>query len=182
MKSKKINNSVNSKENLVVIAKTVKTRGLRGELVADLLTDFPERFDNLERVFAVCEGGEISELELEKFWFQKNRVILKFKDIDSIEAAENLRNCEIGVPETEVVELEEDEFFDWELENCRVETIEGEEIGVVQELMRTGGTEVLIIKGAEKEFLIPFAETICVDVDVENKLIKIDAPEGLLDF
>ncbi len=167
---------------LVTIAKTVKTRGLRGELVADLLTDFPERFDNLTRVFAVCTDAKTTELELEKFWFQKGRVILKFKGIDSIEAAESWRNCAICIPETEAVELETDEFFDWELEDCEVETVEGEKIGKVQELMRTGGTEILVVKGAEKEYLIPFAETICVEVDIEKKLIKIDAPEGLLEF
>ena len=174
-------NSINYME-LVTIAKTVKTRGLRGELVADLLTDFPERFDNLTRVFAVCGNDKTTELELEKFWFQKGRVILKFKDIDSIETAEKWRNCEICIPETEAVELETDEFFDWELEECEVETVEGEKIGKVQELMRTGGTEILVVKGAEKEYLFPFAETICVEVDIENKLIKIDAPEGLLEF
>ncbi|CAN5492524.1 ribosome maturation factor RimM [soil metagenome] len=169
-------------EDLVTIAKTVKARGLRGELVADLLTDFPERFDNLERIFAVCADGKTAELEIEKFWFQKNRVILKFKGIDSIEAAETWRNCDICIPETEAVELEEDEFFDWELEDCQVETLGGEKLGKVQELMRTGGTEILVVKGAEKEYLIPFAETICVEVDVENKLIRVDAPKGLLEF
>ena len=81
-------------EDLITIAKTVKTRGLRGELVADLLTDFPERFDDLEKVFAIDENGKKAELQIEKFWFQNNRVILKFKEIDSIEAAEEWRNCE----------------------------------------------------------------------------------------
>ncbi|MGI8639742.1 MAG: ribosome maturation factor RimM [Pyrinomonadaceae bacterium] len=167
---------------MVAIAKTVKTRGLRGELVADLLTDFPDRFDDLEMVFAVDSNGKASELELEKFWFQKNRVILKFKGVDSIETAETWRNCDICIPEAEAVELEEDEFFDWELEGCEVETLNGEKLGKVQELMRTGGTEILVVKGAEKEYLIPFAETICVAVDIENKLIRVDAPEGLLEF
>ncbi len=155
---------------------------MRGELVAELLTDFPERFSILERVFAVCADGKTSELELEKFWFQKGRVILKFKGVDSIEAAELWRNCDICIPETEAVKLEEDEFFDWELEDCEVETVEGEKLGKIQELMRTGGTEILVVKGAEKEYLIPFAEAICVDVDVENKLIRVNVPDGLLEF
>lgn len=167
---------------LIAIAKLVKTRGLRGELVADILTDFPERFENLIGVFAVEPNGETTELEIEKFWFQKNRIVLKFAGYDSIEAAEKLRDFEICVPETEAVELERDEFFDWQLQNCAVETVEGERIGVVREVMRTGGTEILVVAGEGKEYLIPFAEAICTEVDVENKRIKIDAPEGLLEF
>jgi len=167
---------------LVAIAKLTKSRGIRGEMVGRILTDFPERFDNLEKVFAVYADGKTSELEIEKFWFQKDKIVLKFKGFDTIERAETLRDCEICVPETEAVELEEGEFFDWELEGCAVETLEGEKIGTVRELMRTGGTEILVVKSDEKEYLIPFAETICVSVDVEKKLIKVDAPEGLLEF
>lgn len=169
-------------EELVAIAKTVKPRGLRGELVADVLTDFPERFDNLKTIFAVNAKGERRELEIENFWFQKNRIVFKFAGIDSIEEAETCRGCDICVPESEAVELDEDEFFDWELEDCRIETVEGEHIGSVKEILRTGGTEILVVAGAEKEFLIPFAASVCTEVDVENKLIKIEAPEGLLEF
>lgn len=170
------------REDLVVIARLAKPRGLRGEIVGDLLTDFPERFDNLKSVSIVYPNGKTAEIEIEKFWFQKGRIVLKFAGFDSIEAAETLRNCEICVPESDAVELDTDEFFDWELESCAVETIEGEKLGTVKEVLRTGGTEVLIVAGESKEYMIPFAETICVEVDIENKLIKVDAPEGLLDF
>lgn len=169
-------------EELVAVAKIAKSRGLRGELVADVLTDFPERFDGLKTVIALLPNGTRRELKIERFWFQKGRIVFKFAGFDSIETAETLRGAEVCIPESEAVELEEDEFFDWELEGCEVETLEGEKIGRVKELMRTGGTEILVVAGAEKEYLIPFAETICTEVDVENKLIKIDAPEGLLDF
>ena len=169
-------------DDLVAIAKIAKTRGLRGELIADVLTDFPERFDDLERVFAVGENGKSAELNLEKFWFQNGRVVLKFAGFDTIETAETLRGYEICVPESEAVTLEEGEFFDWELIDCAVETIEGEKIGRVKEVMRTGGTEILVVEGAEKEFLIPFAASVCTEVDIENKLIRVDAPEGLLEF
>ncbi len=53
---------------------------------------------------------------------------------------------------------------------------------MVKEILRTSGTEILIVAGETKEYLIPFAKKICTDVDIENKLIKVDAPEGLLDF
>jgi len=169
-------------EDLVAVAKIVKSRGLRGELVADILTDFPERFEELETVIALLSDGEPRDLEIENFWFQKGRIVFKFAGLGSIVQAETLRNAEICIPESEAVELEADEFFDWELESCEVETVEGLKLGRVKELMRTGGTEILVVEGAAKDYLIPFAETICTEVDVENKLIRIDAPEGLLEF
>ena len=171
-------------EDLVVIARIVKTRGLRGELVADLLTDFPERFEGLTDVTVrPVGGGSGRELKIEKFWFQKGRVILKFAGLDTVEDAEPLRDSDVCIDESEAAELEEDEFFDWQLAGCRVETIGGESIGEVREVMRTGGTELLVVDGeAGREYLIPFAGSICTDVDVENKIIRVDPPEGLLEF
>ncbi len=167
---------------LVTIAKIVRSRGLRGEVVAELLTDFPERFTGRENVAAVLPNGERRELIIERFFFQKDRVVLKFREYDSIERAETLRNSDICVEESDAVELEDDEFFDWELEGCEVETVDGEKLGNVREVMRTGGTEVLLIDGPEKELMIPFAEAICIEVDVKGKRIVVDPPEGLLEF
>ncbi len=127
---------------LVAIAKTIKTRGLRGELVAQILTDFPERFEKTKTVYALKPGVETIKLNLASFWFQKNRVILKFENFDSIEAAETLINSEICISESEAVELDSDEFFDWELQGCKVETVDGKTIGNVREVMRTGGTDI----------------------------------------
>ncbi|CAN5774768.1 ribosome maturation factor RimM [soil metagenome] len=169
-------------DELVVIAKTVRTRGIKGELVAELLTDFPERFEGIEEVTAVMPSGDRRELKIEDFWFQRERIVLKFAGFDSVEAAETLRNTEICVSETETVELDDDEFFDWQLEGCEAETVDGQMIGVVKELMRTGGTEILIVAGDEKEYMIPFAASICVEVDIDNKRIVVDPPEGLLEF
>lgn len=169
-------------EDLVAIAKIVKTRGLKGELAADLLTDFPERFGQLETVTAVRPDGSTLELKIDDHWFQNGRVILRFAGYGSIEAAEALRGAEICVPESEAVELADDEFFDWELQGCRVETLDGVSVGTVSEVLRNGGTEILVVKDGDKDHLIPFAETICPEVDIENKLIRIDPPEGLLEF
>ena len=171
------------KGELVAIAFTVKPRGLRGELTADLLTDFPERFEGLEKVTLVRPNGNRDILKIEEFWFQRDRVVLKFADVDRVETAQLFVNCQVCVPESEAVELEEDEFYDWELAECRVETLDGKALGKVREVMRTGGTEILVVANeAGKDLLVPFAETICVEVDIENKLIKIDPPDGLLEF
>ena len=173
-----------SGEELVAVAKAVRTRGLRGEIVADLLTDFPERFEGLAALIAVAPDGKRLPLALEDHWFQGARVILKFAGYDSIEAASALVGYEFAVPESERVELDEDEFYDWELIGCRVETIAGEHLGTVREVLKTGGVEVLLIENlvAGREHMIPLAETICVEIDIENKLIRVDPPEGLLEF
>jgi len=169
-------------DELVTIAKIAKPRGLKGELVADLLTDFPKRFGGLEDVTAVMPDGSRLELKIEKAWFQNGRIVLKFQGADSIEDAELFRNAEICVAESEAVQLESEEYFDWHLEGCTVEMVDGTQLGKVRELMRTGGTENLVVEGGEKGFLIPFAEAICIEVDVENKRIVVDPPEGLLEF
>jgi len=169
-------------EDLVAIARIAKPHGIRGEVSADVLTDFPERFKNLKTVIALLPNGERRDLKIEDFRFQKNRVLLKFAGFDSMDSADTLRGTEICINESEAVPLEEGEFYDWQLEGCSVETIEGEKLGTVKELMRTGATEILVVAGAEKEFLIPFAEAICTEIDIENKLIRVDAPDGLLDF
>src|SRR5690242_15362967 len=143
-------------EELVAIAKIIKPRGLRGEVVADLLTDFPDRFEGLEKVLTVATDGTRADLEIENFWFQKDRIVLKFVGVDSVEGADELRSLEICVPESEVAELDEDEFFEWQLAGCEVETVEGDVVGTVRELMRTGGTEILVVEKDDREYLIPF--------------------------
>lgn len=169
-------------DDLVAIARIVKARGLKGELASEILTDFPNRFEGLINVTAVLPDARRLDLKIEKFWFQNERIILKFAGYDSIETAEKLRGAEICINETEAVDLSKDEYFDWQLVGCEIRTINGELIGTVREVMRTGGTEILIVAGDLKERLIPFAGTICIEVDIENKVIVIDPPEGLLDF
>ncbi|MGB7922464.1 MAG: ribosome maturation factor RimM [Pyrinomonadaceae bacterium] len=173
-----------SRDDLVAVARAVRVRGLRGELVADLLTDFPERFEGLERLLGVMPGGRMMELALEDHWLQNGRIVLKFAGYDSIEDARALVGCEFAVPESERVELSEDEYYDWELAGCEVESVAGEPLGRVREVLRTGGVEVLVVEKekGEREHLIPLAEEICVEIDVEKKLIRVDAPEGLLEF
>ena len=169
---------------LVTVARVAKPRGVRGEVACELLTDFPERFDGLEELIAVFPGGRRERLTLEGHWLHGDRVVLKLAGFDSPEAAAALAGCMLAVPESEAVELEEGEFYDWQLEGCRAETIEGVSLGTVREVLHTGGeAPVLVIRDeAERENLVPLAESICVEIDVDAKLIRVDAPEGLLEF
>jgi 16S rRNA processing protein RimM len=170
-------------ESLVIIAHATRTRGLKGEVIADLLTDFPERFAGLARLFAVPPNGAPWPIELEHHWFQKGRVVLKFVGFDTIEAAAELVGHDFAVPESESVALTEDEYYDWELEGCRVSLLTGQQVGVVKSVLRTGGVHLLVVANAEqRDALVPMAGSIIASVDTANKLILIDPPEGLLDL
>ncbi len=171
-----------SAEPLIVVARAVKTRGLKGQIVADLLTDFPERFADVSELIAVGPGNKRIAVELEDHWFQKNRVILKLKDFDSIEASSALIGYDFAVPEAERVQLEEGSFYDWELEGCIVNTVAGKQVGTVTGILATGGVPLLEVKDAERDYLVPLVEAIVTEVDIEKKRILIDPPEGLLEL
>lgn len=90
---------------LVVIARAVKPRGLKGEIVAELLTDFPERFEEVEELVLVTPGGERKTGHLENHWFQNDRVILKLAGYNDVETAKELVGFEFAVPEQDRVPL-----------------------------------------------------------------------------
>jgi len=167
---------------LVIIARAVRPRGLKGEIVAELLTDFPDRFDDVEELVLVSPGGERTTKRLEDYWFQNDRVVLKLADYNDVDAAKELVGFEFAVPESERVPLPADHYYDWELEGCTVK-VGAESIGTVKSVLKTGGTEILVVAGEDdKERLIPFADSIVIEVDAERKMIVVDPPEGLLDL
>ena len=167
---------------LVVIARAVRPRGLKGEIVAELLTDFPERFEDVEDLVLVAPDGERKSGRLEEYWFQNNRVILKLADYDDVETAKELIGFQFAVPESERVLLPEDQYYDWELEGCTVK-VGNESIGKVQSVIKTGGAEILQIADENgKEHLVPLVDEIVVEINTAEKLILVDPPEGLLDL
>lgn len=167
---------------LVIIARAVRPRGLKGEIVAELLTDFPDRFEDVEELVLVSPHGERTTRRLEDYWFQNDRVVLKFADTNDVEAAKELAGFEFAVPESERVPLQADHYYDWELEGCTVK-VGAESIGTVKSVLKTGGTDILVVADESgKERLIPFADSIVVKVDAAQKTIVVDPPEGLLDL
>jgi 16S rRNA processing protein RimM len=162
-----MSSSGNSQE-LIFVARTVKTRGLKGELVAELLTDFPERFAQISELTGIGPNGESKLLSLE-----------------SIETAKSLVGYELGLPEDERVQLSAGEFYDWELEGCSVKlSSDGSAVGKVREIMRTGAVELLVVEDEKtrREHFIPMTQSIVVEIDLAEQKIMIDPPEGLLDL
>ena len=88
------------------------------------------------------------------------------------------------MPAADAVELGEDEYYDWQLAACQVVTIEGRELGRVREVLHTGAAPVLLIvdEQSKREHLIPLAASICVEIDIAAKLIRVDPPAGLIEL
>jgi len=169
-------------DDLVVVARVARTRGLRGEVVADLYTDFPGRFEALDSVIAIAPDGSRRSLQIEEHWFHGNRIVFKFATYDSIDEAKDLAGLQLAIPAGERIELPAGMFYEWELAGCRVETLDGKLIGQVREVMHTGGVEILVVAGDGRDFLIPMAHEICVEIDIGGKVVRVDPPEGLLDL
>ena len=171
-------------EPLVVIARAVRTRGLKGEIVAELLTDFPERFESVKELTAIAQSGERRTVVLESYWFHQDRVVLKFADVDTIEAAQQLIDNDFAIPESERVPLPESHYYDYELEGCTVSTTANQELGKVTGVMRTGGVELLAVanKQTGRDYLLPMADSIILEIDPTKKTILVDPPDGLLDL
>ena len=168
---------------LIIVARAVKTRGLKGEIVADLLTDFPERFEGTQQLFAVAPDGQPRVVKLERHWFQKDRIVLKFVGYDNIESAAALVGNDFAVLESERRKLAADQFYDWELEGCEVGTVSGQHLGCVREVLRTGGVEILVVEGDQgHQYMIPMVSSILVGIDIGRKSILIDPLEGLLEL
>lgn len=170
-------------DDLISIARVARPQGIRGEVIADLLTDFPERFASLDEVLVRRAGGEIVTLPLEGARLHKGRILLKFAGYDDMNAAEGLRGVQVCITPDQLVELPEDTWYDFDLVDCVATTTGGERLGLVTEVQRFGAAPLLVVKGpGGREFLIPFARSICVEIDPANKRIVVDPPEGLLDL
>jgi 16S rRNA processing protein RimM len=169
----------------LAIARIVRPQGRKGEVAAEILTDFPARFEKLQSAFLEASGEAPRPVMVEFAWPHKGRMILKFVGIDSLEGAARLRGVHVFVPLEQRVPLPPHHYYLWELRGCRVLWERQErEIGVVADVEPTGGVPVLhVARGDGKsEVLIPLAQDICTRIDPEAKIIAIDPPEDLLEL
>jgi 16S rRNA processing protein RimM len=161
----------------VTVAVLGKTRGIRGELTAFSLSGKPDRFRNLRDVFLFTPSGATRQAEVESSWFHDRTLILKFRGIDSIDDAEPFVGAEVRIPKAERAALEPDEFFQDDLIGCDVvDRRTGESLGCVLAWQDGGGSGLLELSGG---LLIPFARSICVEIDPAARRIAVELPDGL---
>jgi 16S rRNA processing protein RimM len=169
-------------DDLISVARIARPQGHRGEVIADLLTDFPERFARLARVYVKRADGRLLLLDLENSRPHKGRVALKFVGCDSVSGAEELRDARVMVPRDQLVELPEDTYYDFDLIGCEAISVEGQYLGRVEEVLNYGAAPLLVVRDGARELLIPLVLSICVEISTERKRIVVNPPEGLLDL
>jgi 16S rRNA processing protein RimM len=169
-------------KDLVSVARIVKSRGVRGEVAADLLTDFPERFEQLHSISIIGPGKHFEE-SLEEYWFHKNRIILKFAGRDSPEDVRELIGCEVRIPVEDRVDLPADAYYDSELVGCELFQ-RGRPLGRVTDLLKVGDsvTNLVIVDSEGREFMVPFIHEFIRSVAIEQGRIEAELPPGLLDL
>ncbi len=167
-----------SREKLIKIGKITRHHGLKGEVrllyFGNELTDF-----NYKEVY-LKEKGELLSLYIEKFRFHKNFVLVKFKNIDSIDEVEKrLKGRFVYIKEEQLPELEEEEYYWHDLIGCKVFDKEKGYIGKVIDLIDAKSNDVLIVKRGKEETLIPFIDDIILEVDIDNKIINVSLIEAV---
>jgi 16S rRNA processing protein RimM len=185
----------NANPSLVLLARLVRPQGRHGEILADILTDFPERFADRKRLFLIKSTAKLvalpREVSLERHWLHKGRVVLKFTGIDSINDAELLRGMEVAIPIEERAALADEAVYIDDLIGCRVFDFRAEfpsgagtEVGEIVEVDRESTAHpLLVVRGLDaEEVLIPFVKAFLIRVDLHSRRIEMNLPEGLIEL
>jgi 16S rRNA processing protein RimM len=168
----------------VTVARIVRPHGRRGEVAAEILTDFPERLTRMKTALlwdGVAPARTVGVLSCRISPSRGVQAIFHFAGSDSITAAEKLVGLEVQIPASERMALPSGSYYVSELVGCEVRE-RGSLIGRVSEVQFTGGTPLLVVDSTRGEVLIPLAAEICVRIDTKARTIEVILPEGLRDL
>jgi 16S rRNA processing protein RimM len=171
----------------VTLARILRPRGLRGEVAAEILTDFPERLPKLREVWLSDGRGAPRLVRVQRCWLSPGRggqAIFHFADMNCVEDAESLRGLEVQVPIEERARLAAGNYFVSDLVGCEVwEAGAPSALGSVRDVEFPGGAAPLLaVDTREGEVLVPLAAEFCLHIDVKAKRIDVTLPEGLRDL
>ncbi|MGX4598845.1 ribosome maturation factor RimM [Faecalimicrobium sp. JNUCC 81] len=162
------------------VGQIVNTQGLKGEVRVYPFTDDINRFDDLKEFYL---GKDLnSTWEVERVRYKGNMVIMKIKDIDTVEMAEKLKNKFMYVSRENGRELEEDEYFISDMIGIDVYTVDGNLVGKLDDVLQYSANDVYVIKGLEgQEYMIPAIMKFVPTLDMNERKMIIDPIKGMLD-
>lgn len=160
------------------VGKIVNTHGIKGEVRIIPLTDDITRFERLKQVFT--DDDDHDALDIEYVKYHKNFVIIKFKGINSINEAEKYKNTYILVDRENFIKLPVGSYFIADIIGLHVIDINGEQLGIISDVISTGSNDVYIVKGDADEILIPALKSIVREINVCEGRMTVELPEGLV--
>lgn len=161
------------------IGQIVNTKGLKGELRVNSFSEESNRFETIDTILLKIEK-EYKEYKIEKVGYSKNQVVLKLKGVDTIEQAELLKNVYIYIYRKQLGDLPEGTYYIADLIGLDVVTIDGEKIGIVDDIFSTGSNDVYVVKDdLGKQKLLPAIDDVLKEIDIENGKIVVNLIEGL---
>ncbi len=166
-------------ENYFIIGDIVNTQGIKGEVRVIPCVDDVTRFELLDRVY-IDKKGTITEYEVENIRYHKQFVLLKLKGIDDMTGAEGLKGSIVKITEDMAIPCEKDEYYLRDLYDMLVVTDDGEELGVITDVLFTGANDVYVVSSEKKkDILIPAIKQVILNVDTENNKMTVKLLEGL---
>jgi 16S rRNA processing protein RimM len=172
----------------VWLARIRRPQGRKGEVLAEILTDFPEKFSERRQLWLIAERGTSAtrEVELVNHWPHKGGIVLHFAGVDSISAAEELAGLIVSIPRSERVPLADDEIYISDLVGCAlVDVARGApvRVGEIEDVDRSAGpVALLVVRGEAGEILVPFAKSFLRKIDLSGKRVEMALPEGLIEL
>lgn len=165
---------------LIVVGRVVRPHGLRGEMRIHPDTDFPERLSAIRHV-TLLKNKESMQASVVSIRAHGTAVLLKLESIDTIEAASRWRDAAVAVRREQAAPLEAGRHYISDVLGLRVETEDGQFLGTVTEVLRTGSNDVYVVRGAAGEVLVPAISTVVLTIDVARSRMIIRPMPGMLD-
>ncbi|WP_420576098.1 ribosome maturation factor RimM [Ekhidna sp.] len=161
------------------LGEVIKTHGLKGEVSILLDVDFPDEYQNLESVF-LEKSGNLVPFFIDTIQINGNKALIHFEDISSLDDAKTLVKSKLFLPLSSLPKLKNGQYYFHDLVGCDVFEAE-EHLGQVKEVIDLNGNQLLAVYTGEKEILIPLKDEILTLVDLDNKKVTVELPDGLLD-
>jgi 16S rRNA processing protein RimM len=163
----------------VAVGRVLRSHGVRGEVVVEVLSDVPGRFEKGSRLTGVRKGEPPMPLVIAASRAHKSGAVVRFEGFEDRDRAEELRGLDLEVLRAEVPEAPPGTYYQYELLGCLCRN-DGEELGRVVEVLEDGGGVLLIVEGEGRRVPVPFVKEFLRAVDVAAGRIDLALPPGLL--
>ncbi len=161
----------------LVIGRVARPWGIQGEVKVEIMTDFPDRFSLLRKVYL---GPEAVPFTLKGFRLHKGAALLRLEGCHDRTTVEKLRGQLVQIPIEEAMPLEQDEYYEHQIVGLAVWTAGGEYLGTVHEVISTGPNDVYVVRGEGGEVLIPAIEDVVLEINLAQGRLAVELMEGLI--